>query len=98
MEFKEKSLYKLQHDYYEHIKLECCYVEDNTVWFINFNEVPDLYRLDRKTKKLYQWTSKFQSWDSLGNTLEEYKADDIWSKRTGNGSGGGYYSGNVGQN
>jgi hypothetical protein len=93
MNFKEGNLYKISHDYYNDIKLECSYVEDNTIWFVNFNEVPDLYRLDRKTKKLYQWTSKFQSWDRVENTLEEYGADDLWSKRTGNSGGDGYYSG-----
>lgn len=32
MNFSEGSYYKLQKDYYEHIKLQCTYVEGDTVW------------------------------------------------------------------
>lgn len=90
MNFSEGSYYKLQKDYYEHIKLECTYVEGNTVWLIHrFNCVDPSgadsvhYKLDRKTNKLYKLNVAYSSWDTVENTLSEYGAEDIWSKRTG---------------
>lgn len=102
MTYLEGVKYKLQADYYESIILECVYVEDNTVWFVckatplDFNQ--DSYKLDKKSSKLYKWNWMYSSWDNIENTLSEHTADDVWSKRTGNGGGDGYYySGITGQ-
>jgi hypothetical protein len=102
IQFKEGNKYKLQADYYESILLECTYVEDNKAYFKLQSNNDNLgfslanYRLDIKSKKLHKWNSNFWSWDNIENTLSEYTADDIWSKKIGNGGGGGYYSG-IGQ-
>jgi hypothetical protein len=111
MTYLEGTKYKLQADYYESIVLHCTYVEDNTVWFVHnqaashgfdsngpytTKEAVNHYKLNRKTDKLYKLNNVFSSWDNIENTLSEYTSDDIWSKRIGNGGGGGYYS-NVGQ-
>ena len=85
--FVEGNLYKLQHDYYESLKLECTYIEDNTIWFVAnrlsvaFNISPSYYKLNRKTNKLYRLNEVYSSWDSIENTLSEYSAGDAWSKR-----------------
>ena len=101
MTYIEGTKYKLQADYYESIVLECTYVEDNTVWFVeqltSQDFIGDSYKLDKKTTKLYKWNWMYSSWDNIENTLSEYSADDIWSKRTGDGGGDGYYSGINGQ-
>lgn len=82
MNFSEGSYYKLQKDYYEHIKLECTYVEGNTVWLISkpFGNTAnyDNYKLNRKNDKLYIFNTKFGSWDTIENTLSG--AEDIWSR------------------
>lgn len=101
MTYTENTKYKLQADYYESILLECVYVEDNTIWFVQrspYAFCPDLgsYKLDKKTNKLYWLNQGFSIWETIENTLSEYNADDIWSKRTGSGGGDGYYSG-IGQ-
>lgn len=91
MTYTEGNKYKLEKDYYEHIILECIYVEDNTIWFVhNVNtlntDVKDVvyYKLNKKTYKLYKLNVAYSSWDSVENTLSEYTADDVWSKRIGN--------------
>lgn len=93
MTFSEGNTYKLQADYYESILLECTYVEDNTIWFVRKiptlnSDVKDVvhYKLNKKTNKLYRLNVAFSSWDTVENTLSEYTADDIWSKRVGNQS------------
>lgn len=86
MKFSEGSYYKLQKDYYEHIKLECTYVEGNTVWLLPCIANPVIgttiegYKLNKKTNKLYKWNDRFKSWDNVENTLSEYGAEDIWSR------------------
>jgi hypothetical protein len=93
MTFSEGKTYKLQADYYESILLQCTYVEDSIIWFVRkiptLNaDVTDLvsYKLNKKTNKLYRLNVAFSSWDTVENTLSEYTADDIWSKRAGNQS------------
>ena len=96
MNYLEGTKYKLQADYYESILLECTYVEDNKAYFKLQSDNESLgsdYRIDIRSKKLHKWNSKYMSWDNIENTLSEYTAEDIWSKRTGNGGGDGYYSG-----
>ena len=91
MEYSEGKTYKLQADYYESIKLQCTYVEGAIVWLQNANSVNVFastdYKLNQKTNKLYKWNDKFQTWDSIENTLSEHSDDDdVWTKRTGNQS------------
>jgi hypothetical protein len=101
MTYKEGTKYKLQVNYYESVVLECISVQDGQAYFEDKSKgsylLNDNYKVFIKTNKLYKWNDKFKSWDSIENTLSEHSADDIWSKRTVNGSGGGYYSGNIGQ-
>lgn len=100
MKFIENNTYTLQTDYYNSVKVVCTYVEDNTVWLVQYanpmSSVIDSnhYKLDRKTNKLYKLNNAFSSWDSIENTLSEDTVGDVWSRRMGNGSD--YYSG-VGQ-
>lgn len=100
MNYQEGSTYKLQSDYYESIKLTCTFVEGVIVWFQNISSSGGTvskadYKLNKKTNKLYIWNDKVCSWDTVGNTLSDYSADDIWIKRTGYVDG--YYNGNIGQ-
>jgi hypothetical protein len=100
MNYLEGQTYKLQADYYESILLTCTWVTYTTAYFRLHNNDESLgsdYRLDIKSKKLHKWNSKCMSWDLIENTLSEHTADDIWSKRTGNGGEDGYYSENMGQ-
>lgn len=100
MKFIENNTYTLQTDYYNSVKVVCTYVEDNTVWLVQYanpmSAVIDSqhYKLNRKTNKLYKLNNVFSSWDSVENTLSEEKVEDMWSKRMSNGSD--YYSG-IGQ-
>lgn len=100
MKFIENNTYTLQTDYYNSVKVVCTYVEDNTVWLVQYttplSAVIDSqhYKLNRKTNKLYKLNNLFSSWDSIKNTLSEEILEDVWSKRMGNGSD--YYS-RVGQ-
>jgi len=86
MNFSEGSYYKLQKDYYEYIKLECTYVEGNTVWLLQrpcMSFVGEIagYKLDKKTNKLYVFNTKLQTWDNVENTLSEYGAEDTWNRK-----------------
>lgn len=104
MKFIENNTYTLQTDKglapHNSVKVVCTYVEDGTVWFVEYvnpmSAVIDSqhYKLNRKTNKLYKLNSKFSSWDCVENTLSEETIEDVWSKRMGNGSD--YYSG-IGQ-
>ena len=101
MKFIENNMYTLQTDYYNSVKVVCTYVEDTKAYFRLSTDKDSLgadYRLDLKSNKLYHWSSKYASWDSIENTLSEdplgSTVDDVWSKRMGNGSD--YYSG-IGQ-
>jgi hypothetical protein len=99
MNYQEGNLYKISHDYYNDIKLTCIWVEYSFVYFKlpNSTSIGADYKLELKTKKLYRWNDKCTGWDTIENTLSEYTDEDIWSSRTGNGGGDGYYSG-IGQN
>lgn len=97
MNFIENNIYTLQTDYYNSVKVVCTYVEDNTVWLVQYASPlsatidSNHYKLDRKTNKLYKLNNVFSSWDFVENTLSEDTVEDVWSKRMGNGSD--YYSG-----
>lgn len=83
MNFSEGSYYKLQKDYYEHVKLECVWVEYSYVYF-KYPEgvgVGADYKLELKTNKLYKWNTQFIGWDTVENTLSEYGPAEIWDFR-----------------
>lgn len=88
MNFSEGSYYKLQKDYYEHIKLLCVWVEYSYVYFkypdgVGDNRVVSIgadYKLELKTNKLYKWNDKFIGWDTVENMLSEYGVEDIWNR------------------
>lgn len=86
IEFKTNSIYTLGT-----FKLECTYIEDNTVWFVCNDYKPstidgmhykDHYKLERKTNKLFKLNNAFSSWDTVENTLSEYKPEDVWQERS----------------
>lgn len=84
IQYHEGNLYKLQHDYYEHIKLECTWVTYSTAYFKLSGDNESLgadYRLDVKSNKLHKWSSKYCSWDTIENTLSEYVEADVWTAR-----------------
>lgn len=82
MSYIEGAIYKLQHDYYNDIKLECVYV-DGTFAYLNNPIKGELYRdykVSLKTKKLYVFNKCMATWDTIENTLSECTAEDVWSK------------------
>lgn len=62
IQFKTDAAYTLGS-----LKLVCTYIEDNTVWLKSDSyPVSDtilLYKLDRKSKKLYVFNTKVQAYD-----------------------------------
>lgn len=83
IQFKVDSTYTLGSS----VKLICTYIEDNTVWLKSIvadNLYPILYKLERKTNKLYVFNEKVQAYDSVENTLSEYGPAEIWDFRKKN--------------
>lgn len=85
IEFKTDAVYTLNS-----LRLICTYIEDNTVWLKsegvgnNANPASDttlLYKLARKSGKLYVFNTKVQAYDLVENTLSEYGAAEIWDFR-----------------
>lgn len=81
IQFKVDSTYTLVSS----TKLICTYIEDNTIW-LKSDSYPSsdtilLYKLERKTNKLYVFNEKVQAYDSVENTLSEYGAAEIWDFR-----------------
>lgn len=74
IQFKTDAIYTLGS-----LKLICTYIEDNTIWLKseginNANPISDtilLYKLDRKTNKLYVFNTKVQAYDLVEGTLSE---------------------------
>lgn len=85
IQFKTDAVYTLGL-----LKLICTYIEDNTVWLKSdtypASDTILLYKLDRKTKKLYVFNTKVQAYDLVEGTLSEYGSDsshtsEIWDFR-----------------
>lgn len=80
IQFKTNSIYTLGT-----LKLECTYIEDNTVWLKSdtypISDTTLLYKLDRKTKKLYVFNTKVQAYDSVEGSLSEYGSEQVWESR-----------------
>lgn len=81
IQFKVDSTYTLGSS----TKLICTYIEDNTVWLKSdtypASDTTLLYKLERKTNKLYVFNEKVQAYDSVENTLSEYGPAEIWDFR-----------------
>ncbi len=80
LQFKTDAVYTLGS-----LKLTCTYIEDNTVW-LKSDSYPAsdtilLYKLDRKSGKLYVFNTKVQAYDLVENTLSEYGPAEIWDFR-----------------
>lgn len=80
IQFKTDTVYTLGSQ-----KLLCTYIEDNTVWLKSdtypASDTTLLYKLDRKSSKLYVFNTKVQAYDLVENTLSEYGAAEIWDFR-----------------
>lgn len=80
IQFKTDAVYTLGL-----LKLICTYIEDNTVWLKSgtypASDTTFLYKLDRKSNKLYVFNTKVQAYDLVENTLSEYGAAEIWDFR-----------------
>ncbi len=81
IQFKTDAVYTLGANGYTPLRLICTYIEDNTIWFkaetypASFSQ--DLYKLNRKTNKLYKLNQVFSSYDLVENTLSEYNAEEF---------------------
>ena len=86
IQFKTDAVYTLSF-----LRLICTYIEDNTIWLksegvvTNANPASDttlLYKLDRKSGKLYVFNTKVQAYDLVEGSLSEegvvakYKPED----------------------
>lgn len=82
IQFKTDAVYTITS-----LRLICTYIEDNTVWLKSdsypASDTSLLYKLDRKTKKLYVFNTKVQAYDSVEGSLSEehvmakYKSEDV---------------------
>lgn len=70
IQFKTDAVYTLGS-----LKLLCTYIEDNTIWLKSdsypISDTTLLYKLDRKSKKLYVFNTKVQAYDSVEGSLSE---------------------------
>lgn len=67
--YKEGSLYILSVDYYHNVTLQCTYIADGFVYFIDNNKDTN-YKKNLKTKKLYRFNSQYQSWDTIEDSIK----------------------------
>lgn len=82
IQFKTDAVYTLGN-----LKLLCTYIEDNTIWLKSdsypISDTTLLYKLERKSGKLYVFNTKVQAYDSVEGSLSEesvaarYKAEDV---------------------
>ena len=85
IQFKTDAVYTLGN-----LKLLCTYIEDNTVWLKSetypISDTTLLYKLERKSNKLYVFNTKVQAWDLVEGSLSEDGAEQVWDYRkvTGN--------------
>lgn len=80
IQFKTDAVYTLNS-----LKLVCTYIEDNTIWLKSdsypASDTTLLYKLERKSGKLYVFNTKVQAYDLVENTLFEYGPSEIWDFR-----------------
>lgn len=83
IQFKTDAIYTLNS-----LRLICTYIEDNTVWLKSdaypISDTTLLYKLDRKSGKLYVFNTKVQAYDLVEGSLSEegvvankYKPEDV---------------------
>jgi len=82
IQFKTDAVYTLNS-----LCLICTYIEDNTVWLKSetypASDTILLYKLDRKSGKLYVFNTKVQAYDKVEGSLSEegvmarYKPKDV---------------------
>ena len=70
IQFKTDAVYTLGANSSTSLRLICTYIEDNTVW-LKSDSYPAsdtilLYKLDRKSNKLYVFNTKVQAYDLVG--------------------------------
>lgn len=81
IQFKTDVVYTLNS-----LRLICTYIEDNTIWLKSdsypVSDTTLLYKLDRKSGKLYVFNTKVQAYDIVEGSLSEegvvakYKPED----------------------
>lgn len=80
IQFKTDAVYTLGS-----IKLICTYIEDNTIWLKSdsypASDTTLLYKLERKSGKLYVFNTKVQAYDLVEGSLSEYGAEQVWESR-----------------
>lgn len=85
IQFKTDAIYTLRHANAS-LRLICTYIEDNTVWLKSdtypMSDTTLLYKLERKSNKLYVFNTKVQAWDSVEGSLSEvgvarYNPEDV---------------------
>lgn len=74
--YKEGSLYILSVDYYSNVTLQCTYIEDGIVYFID-NHRNVNYKKALKTKKLYMFNNKYQTWDTIEDTIKPLAENEV---------------------
>lgn len=82
IQFKTDAVYTLGS-----LKLLCTYIEDNTIWLKGdtypVSDTTLLYKLERKSGKLYVFNTNVQAYDSVEGSLSEdnvmarYKPEDV---------------------
>lgn len=74
--YKEGSLYILSVDYYSNVTLQCTYIEDGIVYFID-NHRNVNYKKTLKTKKLYMFNDQYQTWDTIEDTIKPLAENEV---------------------
>lgn len=77
--YKEGSLYILSVDYYHNVTLHCTYIADGFVYFIDNNKNIS-YKKNIKTKKLYMFNSRYQSWDNVEDSIKPLAENESGSR------------------
>lgn len=67
--YTEGSLYTLSVDYYNKVTLQCTYIYDGFVYFID-NHKDINYKKNIRTKKLYMFNTQYQSWDNIEDSIK----------------------------
>jgi len=67
--YTEGSLYTLSVDYYNKVTLQCTYIYDGFVYFID-NHKDINYKKNIRTKKLYMFNTQYQSWDTIEDSIK----------------------------
>lgn len=69
--YNEGSLYLLTVENKAKSTLQCTYIYDGFVYFID-NHNNQNYKKNMRTKKLYMFNTQYQSWDTIVYTLQPF--------------------------